>query len=65
MVYFGLKHSSDFGELLLGEFPKPCGEKAEPYHLNGLCGGLQAQVLPCDVVLLSNMRNNNVPYPTP
>ena len=65
MVYFGLKYSSDFGELLLGEFPKPCGEKTKTYHLNDLCRGRQAQVLPCYVVLLSNIRNNKVPYPTP
>jgi hypothetical protein len=65
LVYFGLKYSPEFDELLLSEFPKSCDEEAKSYHLNDLCRSLQAQVLPRYVVLLSNMRNNNVPYPTP
>ena len=32
-MYFGLKHRPDFGELLLGEFPKPCSEETKPATL--------------------------------
>jgi hypothetical protein len=65
LVYFWLQYSPEFGELLLGEFPTPCGEETKPYYLNDLCRRYQAQVLPCYVVLLANMRNNKVPYSTP
>jgi hypothetical protein len=55
----------EFAELRLSELPKPCSEEPKPYHLNDLYGSLQAQILPRDVVLLANIRNNIVPYPTP
>jgi len=52
LVYLGLKYSPEFDELLLSEFPKPCGEETKPYHLNDLCRRRQAQVLPCYVIFL-------------
>jgi hypothetical protein len=64
-VYFGLKDSPEFAELLLGEFSKPGGEQTKPYHLNDLGSSLQAQVLPRYVVLLAHMGNHKVPDPTP
>ena len=65
LVNLVLNGCPEFAELRLSELSQPCGEETKPYHLNDLYGSLQAQILPRDVILLANLWNNIVPYPTP